>query len=89
MNEIIEKIKESGLKGRGGAGFPTGIKWESVVSALEKRKSEDKNAKAYVVCNGSEGEPNVLKDDFILENSKSEITALENQVPLEIKRLKL
>jgi len=73
MNEIIEKIKESGLKGRGGAGFPTGIKWESVISALEKRKAEDKNAKAYVVCNGSEGEPNVLKDDFILENYPEEV----------------
>jgi NADH:ubiquinone oxidoreductase subunit F (NADH-binding) len=73
MNEIIEKIKDSGLKGRGGAGFPTGIKWESVVSALEKRKTEDKNAKAYVVCNGSEGEPSVLKDDFILENYPEEV----------------
>jgi NADH:ubiquinone oxidoreductase subunit F (NADH-binding) len=74
MNDIIEKIKESGLKGRGGAGFPTGIKWSAVAKALaDKRILGEKNVQAYVVCNGSEGEPNVSKDDFILENHPQEV----------------
>ncbi len=74
MEGIIEKIKASELKGRGGAGFPTGVKWESVAKALaDKRIKGNKNAKAYVVCNGSEGEPGVSKDDYILENYPEEI----------------
>jgi NADH:ubiquinone oxidoreductase subunit F (NADH-binding) len=40
---------------------------------LRKKKLEDKNAKAFVICNGSEGEPNVLKDDYILENYPEEV----------------
>ncbi len=46
--------------GRGGAGFPTYLKWEAV--------NKEKADKKYIVCNGSEGEPNVFKDGFILEN---------------------
>ena len=60
MNDIISKLKESGLTGRGGAGFPTATKWESVMAASGEAK--------YVICNASEGEPNVFKDGFILEN---------------------
>lgn len=71
MNEIIEKIKKAGLKGRGGAGFPTGMKWESVAKATENNKDKDK--KAYVICNGSEGEPGVSKDDYILDNYPEEV----------------
>jgi NADH:ubiquinone oxidoreductase subunit F (NADH-binding) len=59
-NDIISKLKESGLAGRGGAGFPTGVKWESVLNAEGDIK--------YVICNASEGEPNVFKDGFILKN---------------------
>jgi NADH:ubiquinone oxidoreductase subunit F (NADH-binding) len=58
--DIIDKLKEADLKGRGGGGFPTGLKWEAVKKA--------KGDKKYVVCNGSEGEPNVFKDGYILEN---------------------
>jgi|WetSurMetagenome_2_1015567.scaffolds.fasta_scaffold147809_2 [NiFe] hydrogenase diaphorase moiety large subunit len=59
MSDIIEKLKEAGLKGRGGAGFPTATKWELVKKA--------KGDKKYVVCNASEGEPDVFKDGYIIE----------------------
>ncbi len=58
--DIIEKLKESGLTGRSGSGFPTGKKWEMV----KREKAEKK----YVVCNAASGEPKVLKDEYILEN---------------------
>ena len=48
-DEIIEEVKKSGLRGRGGAGFPTGLKW----SFIKKEKSDIK----YVICNGDEGDP--------------------------------
>jgi NADH:ubiquinone oxidoreductase subunit F (NADH-binding) len=74
MQDIIEKIKKAGLRGRGGAGFLTGEKWSAVAEALaQKKKKEGKDAKAYVVCNGSEGEPEVLKDSYILENYPAEV----------------
>lgn len=85
MNEIIEKIKKSELKGRGGAGFPTGIKWSAVAKALaDKRILGEKNIKAYVICNGSEGEPNVSKDDYILENYPEEVI---NGIEIAIKTI--
>jgi [NiFe] hydrogenase diaphorase moiety large subunit len=55
---IIELIKDSGLKGRGGAGFPTALKW----SLTSQSKCDDK----YVVCNADEGEPGTFKDRDIL-----------------------
>jgi len=58
-NEVIEIIKKSGLRGRGGGGFPTGIKWESA------RKSQSE--KKYVVCNADEGDPGAFMDRSILE----------------------
>ncbi len=58
-SSIIPKLKKSGLTGRGGGGFPTGKKWELVKKAEGKEK--------YIVCNGSEGEPGVFKDKYILE----------------------
>jgi NADH:ubiquinone oxidoreductase subunit F (NADH-binding) len=63
--DIIQKIKEAGLTGRGGAGFPTWQKWEAVKSASGEKK--------YIIVNGSEGEPGVLKDGFILENYPEEV----------------
>lgn len=60
MSELIEKIKKADLKGRGGAGFPTAIKW----SAVKKQELNDK--KIYIIANGSEGEPGVFKDEYIL-----------------------
>ena len=49
--EVISAIKQSGLRGRGGAGFPTGVKWESVRGDAER----------YLVCNADEGEPGTFK----------------------------
>ncbi len=57
---IIEIIRASGLRGRGGAGFPTAQKWEIVRNAPGERK--------YVVCNGDEGDPGAFMDRMILES---------------------
>ena len=57
--EIIETIKNSGLRGRGGAGFPTGKKWELTRASDGKQK--------YVVCNADEGDPGAFMDRSILE----------------------
>src|SRR4030042_968020 len=64
-SEIIEKIKKSGLTGRGGASFPTGEKWQMVAKSSEKDR--------YIVCNASEGDPHSHKDKFLLENHLSEV----------------
>ncbi|MCD6205588.1 MAG: NADH-quinone oxidoreductase subunit NuoE [Candidatus Marinimicrobia bacterium] len=56
--EIISIIRDSGLKGRGGAGFPTAIKWQLAGAA--------KGDKKYVVCNADEGEPGTFKDRMLL-----------------------
>jgi NADH:ubiquinone oxidoreductase subunit F (NADH-binding) len=63
--EIIAKLKESGLVGRGGAGFPAWQKWQAV--------KESPGEKRYIVCNGSEGEPMVFKDKYILENYPAQV----------------
>ena len=57
--EVIETIKNSGLRGRGGAGFPTGKKWELTRASEGKQK--------YVVCNADEGDPGAFMDRSILE----------------------
>ena len=57
--EVIEEIKKSGLRGRGGAGFPTGRKWEFCRKA--------KGDKKYVICNADEGDPGAFMDRSILE----------------------
>lgn len=62
---LIEKLNESGLKGRGGGAFPVGLKWELTKKAKGKSK--------YVICNASEGEPNVFKDGYILRNYLNEV----------------
>jgi [NiFe] hydrogenase diaphorase moiety large subunit len=56
--QVIEEVKASGIRGRGGAGFPTGLKWEFC------RKSNGE--KKYVFCNADEGEPGTFKDRVIL-----------------------
>ncbi len=57
--EIIDEVKKSGLRGRGGAGFPTGMKWDFA--------SRDRNFPKYLLCNADEGEPGTFKDRPILE----------------------
>ncbi|MCL2144446.1 MAG: NADH-quinone oxidoreductase subunit NuoF [Endomicrobia bacterium] len=56
---IIEEIKKSGLRGRGGAGFPTGLKWEFT--------AKEKDPEKYVVCNADEGDPGAFMDRSAIE----------------------
>jgi bidirectional [NiFe] hydrogenase diaphorase subunit len=58
-SEVIDEVKTSGLRGRGGGGYPTGIKWE----AVSKVESEQK----YIVCNGDEGDPGAFMDRAVME----------------------
>ncbi|MDD3643048.1 MAG: NADH-quinone oxidoreductase subunit NuoF [Candidatus Krumholzibacteria bacterium] len=57
--EIIEEVKKSGLRGRGGAGFPTGLKWSFAARYEADRK--------YIVCNADEGDPGAFMDRSVLE----------------------
>ena len=57
--EIVAEVKQSGLRGRGGAGFPTGIKWDTVRTAPGDRK--------YIVCNADEGDSGTFADRMIME----------------------
>lgn len=57
--EVVEAVKTSGLRGRGGAGFPTGIKWNTVLQAESERK--------YVVCNADEGDSGTFADRMLME----------------------
>ena len=59
QEEVIDEISKSGLRGRGGAGFPTGKKWSFVKQEEEKQK--------YVICNADEGDPGAFMDRSILE----------------------
>ena len=58
-DEVIEEVKTSGLRGRGGGGFPTGVKWE----ITKKQESEVK----FIICNADEGDPGAFMDRSILE----------------------
>lgn len=58
--QVIQEIKDSGLRGRGGAGFPCGLKWELARNAPSDEK--------YVICNADEGEVGTFKDRYILSN---------------------
>ena len=57
--DVIEEVKKSGLRGRGGAGYPTGLKWELVAKQVATTK--------YVVCNADEGDPGAFMDRSVLE----------------------
>ncbi|NIO21686.1 MAG: NADH-quinone oxidoreductase subunit NuoF [Candidatus Aenigmarchaeota archaeon] len=59
--DILEEVKKSGLRGRGGAGFPTGMKWTFAVA--------DPKFPKYLICNADEGEPGTFKDRPILEKN--------------------
>jgi len=97
-DEVIQVIKESGLRGRGGAGFPTGLKWE-----LTKKEVNDEK---YVVCNADEGDPGAFMDRSILEGdphsvleamaiagycmgAKNGLIYIRAEYPLAISRLKI
>jgi len=95
--QIIEEIKRSGLRGRGGAGFSTGIKWESCRKAPGIPK--------YVICNADEGDPGAYMDRSVLEGDPHSVLEgmiigayaigshqgymyVRNEYPLAIKRIK-
>ena len=59
-NEVLREVKESRLLGRGGAAFPTGVKWEAVAGQVAQPH--------YLVCNGDESEPGTFKDRVLMEN---------------------
>lgn len=59
-DEIMEEVKASGLRGRGGAGFPTGLKW----SFLDRKSDKPR----YLVCNADESEPGTFKDRYLMEH---------------------
>ena len=97
-DKIIEEIKISGLRGRGGAGFPTHFKWQSAKNS----QSEEK----YVVCNADEGDPGAFMDRAVLEGdphrvlegmmiagiaigAKMGIIYVRAEYPLAVKRLQL
>ncbi len=94
--EIIEEIKKSGLRGRGGAGFPTGLKWELTRKQLEDEK--------FVVCNADEGDPGAFMDRSIIESDPHAVVEgmvigaraigasqgfvyIRNEYPLAVKRM--
>jgi len=63
--KIIEEVKNSGLRGRGGGGFPTGLKWQFA--------SDNESDKKYVICNADEGDPGAFMDRSILEGDPHRI----------------
>lgn len=63
--QVLETVKESHLRGRGGAGFPAGLKWEAAVKAGPGEK--------YVICNGDEGDPGAFMDRSILESCPHQV----------------
>jgi NADH-quinone oxidoreductase subunit F len=60
-NDVIEMVKASGLRGRGGAGFPTGLKWQFVL--------KDTPLPKYIACNADESEPGTFKDHLLMERN--------------------
>lgn len=95
--EVIEEMKASGLRGRGGGGFPTGLKWEFTLKPVSDIK--------YIVCNADEGDPGAFMDRSILEGDPHSIIEamaiagyavgaskgfvyIRAEYPLAIKRLK-
>ena len=58
-NDIVEEVKRSGLRGRGGAGFPTGMKWSFL--------AKPEGVARYLVCNADESEPGTFKDRYLME----------------------
>jgi len=95
---VIEEMKKSGLRGRGGAGFPTGLKWEAAMKSEADQK--------YVVCNADEGDPGAFMDRSVLEGDPHSVLEamaiagyaigaskgyiyIRAEYPLAVKRLEL
>jgi bidirectional [NiFe] hydrogenase diaphorase subunit len=97
--QVIEQISKSGLRGRGGAGFPTGLKWSTVAKAKAAKIK-------YVICNADEGDPGAFMDRSVLESNPHRVLEgmaiaayavgaskgyiyCRAEYPLAVKRLKL
>jgi bidirectional [NiFe] hydrogenase diaphorase subunit len=95
--QVIEQVVKSGLRGRGGAGYPTGLKWSTVAKAVGTKK--------YVICNADEGDPGAFMDRSVLESDPHRVLEgmliaayavgasegyiyVRAEYPLAIKRLK-
>ncbi|MBL0059360.1 MAG: NADH-quinone oxidoreductase subunit NuoF [Elusimicrobia bacterium] len=95
---VVAEIKKSGLRGRGGAGYPTGLKWETVAKMVNEQK--------YVICNADEGDPGAFMDRSVLEGDPHRVLEgmaiagyavgankgfvyVRAEYPLAIKRLEL
>ena len=63
--EVIEEVKKSGLRGRGGGGFPTGMKWQFAANSVSDKK--------YVICNADEGDPGAFMDRSVLEGDPHKV----------------
>ena len=68
-NDIIEMVKASGLRGRGGAGFPTGVKWGFI--------PKDHPGPRYLCCNADESEPGTFKDRQLMERDPHQVTVAD------------
>jgi len=96
--QVIEEVSKSGLRGRGGAGYPTGLKWSTVAKAVGGRK--------YLICNADEGDPGAFMDRSVLESDPHRVLEgmligayavgasegfiyVRAEYPLAIKRLKI
>ncbi len=96
--EVIDEVKKSGLRGRGGGGFPTGMKWQFAANSV--------NDKKYVICNADEGDPGAFMDRSVLEGDPHKVLEgmavcgyaigadegyiyVRAEYPLAIKRLKI
>lgn len=60
-SEVVDAVKKSGLRGRGGAGFPTGVKWEIC--------GKEKSVQKYIICNADEGDPGAFMDRSVVEGN--------------------
>ncbi len=97
--EVIEQVTRSGLRGRGGAGFPTGLKWSTVA------KSSSRDGRKFIICNADEGDPGAFMDRAVLESDPHRVLEgmaiaayavgasqgyiyVRAEYPLAIKRLK-
>ncbi|HTT71909.1 MAG TPA: NADH-quinone oxidoreductase subunit NuoF [Anaeromyxobacteraceae bacterium] len=97
-SDVVKEVSQSGLRGRGGAGYPTGLKWGTVSKATSKKK--------YVICNADEGDPGAFMDRSVLEGDPHRVLEgmaiaayavgadqgfiyVRGEYPLAIKRLKL
>ncbi len=65
--QLVDEIKNSGLRGRGGAAFPTGIKWQTVLDEKSCVKDNAKQPQKYIVCNADEGDSGTFADRLLME----------------------